>query len=143
MAAGGVILPLVADTDDAPGFVRSATERAQEEGPFDLVVAWGVTAPTLRDFGGAIGLWGEWSLFHIRGSVAADPSHPLDREMAELAALPGVAYHRIVLGWTGSATDPRWLTDGEIAEGVLQAMVSGAPEAIVGRVRPWSERPSW
>ncbi len=142
-AAGGTIRPLIADTERAAAFVRSATERMEEAGPFDLVVAWGVAAATLQDLGGAIGRRGAWSLFHIRGSVAADPSDPLAGEMAELAALPGVTYHRIILGWAGAATAPRWLTDGEIAEGVLQAMASGAPEAIVGRVRPWGERPSW
>lgn len=140
---GGVISPLAVDTDEGKRFVQASAGRMEESGRFDLVVSWGLAAPTVKRLGQAIGERGEWELFHIRGSVAANPSDPLAGEQASLAALPGVTYHRIVLGWEGPAAQPRWLTNDEIAQGVLAAIAGRRYDCVIGRVRPWSERPSW
>lgn len=140
---GGLLLPLVADTDDVPALVGALVGRMDEAGPIDRVLAWGVPAATLSAIGAVIAERGSWHLFHIRGSVAADPADPLAAEVRQLESLRGVTYHRIILGWSGPAGRARWLTREEIAAGVLSAVSRGKAEAVVGRVRPWQERPDW
>ncbi len=82
-------------------------------------------------------------LIHVLGSAVADPSSALaERYLAHYA--PRVElYQQVILGFERRKSgSTRWLTDEEIAQGVLDAW--SAPRdtrVIVGMTRPWSERP--
>ncbi len=80
--------------------------------------------------------------FHVLGSTAADPSLPDPGRRAAFEALPGLSYHEVILGFLQEGALPRWLTDAEIASGVLGAIRVGAPRTVVGAVTPWEARPS-
>lgn len=55
----------------------------------------------------------------------------------ELADLPTVGTVRVLLGW---ADGPRWHTPSELSQAALAALADGQ-DRILGRVRPWEERP--
>lgn len=78
----------------------------------------------------------------VLGSAHGDPARP-DRleDMKDAAAGLPVAYQAVVLGFVLESGRARWLTDGEISNGVFEAVESGAALAIVGTVEPWSARP--
>jgi NAD(P)-dependent dehydrogenase (short-subunit alcohol dehydrogenase family) len=66
-------------------------------------------------------------LFHILGS-----SSMLRPEDAALRLIPGLLYHRILLGSVADGDTRRWLTDEEICDGVVRAIETDAPETDVG-----------
>lgn len=68
-------------------------------------------------------------------SAAADPG--LVGADLTLADLPTVGTVRVLLGW---ADGPRWHTPSELALAALAALADGQ-DRILGRVRPWDERP--
>lgn len=78
---------------------------------------------------------------HVLGSASADPSRGSEVPRATFEAVEGIAYEEVVLGFVRSRRGSRWLTDDEIAAGVLGAIDRPAPRTIVGTVEPWGERP--
>lgn len=47
----------------------------------------------------------------------------------------------MLLGYLLEEKHPRWLTDDEIAGGVMQAIRSDQEESIIGLIEPWNKRP--
>ncbi|MFS0562128.1 hypothetical protein AB1K91_15430 [Terribacillus sp. 179-K 1B1 HS] len=76
------------------------------------------------------------SFFHIKGSKAHDPRHNYIPKFAE-----NIDYHEVILGFRITEDISRWLTNQEIADGVIQAVKHPQPRCIVGTVWPWSARP--
>lgn len=108
-------------------------------GPFSLAVAWTHSeAPGAAE---AAARFVRGRFFRVLGSAAADPSRPDHGRRARFEAIPGVAYHEVTLGLVREGGRSRWLADGEIAAGVLEAVAAGRPRAVVGAVGPWGERP--
>lgn len=69
----------------------------------------------------------------------ADPARSPDPAIGWRLAAPVT---RVQLGWTGPPRAARWHDPGEICAGVVRAL--DAPDGsrlLVGRVRPWEERP--
>lgn len=82
----------------------------------------------------------ECNLYHVMGSASARPADGLPlRE--EVDKMPGVAYFQIVLGYKRDFGVPRWLTDAEISQGVLEAVACRQPLHVVGLIEPWEQRP--
>ena len=77
---------------------------------------------------------------HVLGSSSADPSVVADQH-EQLRIVPGIQYRRTVLGFMLEGDSSRWLTNDEIARGVIDAIESDRGETIIGTVRPWSRRP--
>jgi hypothetical protein len=131
------IVPFVCDYCD-----EIAVLHALEDRSFDLVIAWiHGRAPDLRRLlANRVSPGGRF--IQVLGSAHGDPSHPdrLEEMRAAAAGLP-VTYQAVVLGFILDGTRARWLTDGEISQGVFAAVESGAPFSIVGTVEPWSARP--
>ncbi|MFJ4922210.1 hypothetical protein [Streptomyces sp. NPDC088725] len=142
------VMTLPADYSDPGGF-RSALEQAVGEvGRFQLAVLW-VHTPSRDDalpvVAGA--LTEDAVVVDVRGSVVADPTRNKPLPPSALAASPR-DYRPVVLGFTDGPAGPRWLTHHEISDGVLSAArapaASAAPDEhgwVVGRVRPWHDRP--
>lgn len=97
--------------------------RVAEDGPFDLAVCWihgtapeapAVVASHVDSCGGRY--------FHVL------PSQANEVQVAERLAAPvtganaGLRYRRVVLGSVSEDGGWRWLTHGEISDGVLEAI---------------------
>jgi len=130
------------DYYDEAGFV-SALDVA---GPIDLAVAWFHTLKiaTPRRLAERLGTsTGCGRLFQVLGSAIADPAHP-DRLATAVevgAGLPHCQLRQVVLGFHADGGRSRWLTDGEISAGVLDAVRADRAYSVVGQVEPWSARP--
>lgn len=81
----------------------------------------------------------------ILGCDAADPGLSDDqrsfraRRFAE--RLNHVIYHEVILGWKLTDERATWLSQEDIASGILGAMDSGSPSTIIGTITPWETRP--
>lgn len=136
--------PLAVDYHDHERLAVAVRGAIAQFGPVELAVCWvHGTAPT------ALPLIAHelalptlpFRLVHIRGSGAADPTGPgliLPDWVPRLCA-----YQQVVLGWRLTGGRSHWLSHGEISGGVIHALATKEPVHIVGRVRPWAERPGW
>ena len=103
------------------------TSALEAAGPIDLAIAWFHTLkiPAPRRLAEQVGRQNApGRLFQVLGSAAADPACP-DRLAAAGAVAKGLPLCRlrqVVLGFRVEAGRSRWLTDGEIAGGVLAAV---------------------
>ncbi|WP_375388078.1 hypothetical protein [uncultured Amnibacterium sp.] len=107
---------------------------ASVPGAFDAaaVYAPAVSEATLRRLRAAV----SGRLVLVQPSAASAP----DADPAWARAAEAVGAVRVLLGWAGPDGGARWHTPEEIAPAVLAALADGAPR-VVGRVRPWSDRP--
>jgi hypothetical protein len=99
------------------------------EGPFDRAVAW-----IRSDAPEAVGIAAahvQGPFFRVLGSVGWVGPH----------AAPAGPHLQVILGFVREGGVSRWLTNGEICAGVLDAVASGRPRTVIGTVEPWSERP--
>ena len=140
----GRVHPLPLDYGDHDGLVAGLRAAVASRGPFALVVAWihdsapqaPVTVARVVAEGGT-----PVRYVHVLGSAADDPSGPDPQRRAAFEAIEGIAYEEVILGFVRDGEDSRWLTNAEIASGVLAAIDTPAPRSIVGTTRPWSARP--
>lgn len=129
------------DYHDQRAFAAALTAAVERSGPVDLAIAWfhtlKIAAPRLL----AEQVRGR--LFQVLGSATADPAHPdrLERAAAVAADLADCRLRQVVLGFKVADGASRWLTNAEISQGVLDAVVSDRPLTIIGQVEPWSARP--
>ena len=132
-------------TDALRSAVRDAIEA---HGPASLILAWvhadSPAAPLAlaREAAEASDLV---RFVHVLGSAAGDPEADLETLATPFHAVPGLQYQQVVLGFEAEGVGPdrrsRWLRDAEISSGVLAAIASRSPLHVVGRIRPWSDRP--
>lgn len=133
------IHPLALDYRDTQTLREAVRGAVAAHGPVSLVVAW--IHSTAPDALAAVmaELQEPFRLIHVRGSAAADPS--------KLTAAPGVPahcrYQQVILGFVIEGNRSRWLTHGEISQGVIEAMESEVDVHVAGTVRPWEMRPGW
>jgi GrpB-like predicted nucleotidyltransferase (UPF0157 family) len=143
-ATGGVVRPVCVDYRDTAALEFGLGEAVRDLGPPALAVVWAhSSAPdapeTVARALDATGRPAEY--LHLLGSASADPSKPDAGRRARFAAFRRLAYHEAVLGFVVEPRGSRWLTDDEIAAGVLRAVDVHAPRSVVGVVEPWSARP--
>lgn len=117
---------------------QAMEELVEKRGPMDVVVAWiHSTAPH------ALPVIVEelsrpekrWQLLHVCGSGAwrNPPKEPTSE---------ACVYRRVVLGFRCTDEHSRWLTNDEIAAGVIDALQTTERQRIVGQVEPWDKRPT-
>ncbi|WP_010531512.1 hypothetical protein [Lentibacillus jeotgali] len=105
----------------------------------DIIVSWiHSTAPNaLSDILDVIQDYhtdNSWRLFHIQSSAGF--------WIKENTPVPELClYKRVYLGFTQENNQSRWLTHGEISDGVIQAIESDKDESVVGTIEPWDQRP--
>ena len=142
--SGGGIHPLAVDYGDGEALEAGLRRAIEARGPFTLLVAWiHDSAPEAPAAVARIAAEGGGRLryLHVLGSAADDPSQPDPERRARMEAIEGVTYEEVILGFVREGGRSRWLTDDEIAAGVLAAIDNAAPRRIVGNTRPWSARP--
>jgi hypothetical protein len=142
--SGGRVNPIAVDYRHTEKLVGELEQAVRAHGPIVLVVAWihsvAPEAPLAVARTAAAG-GHRVDYFHVLGSAADDPSRPEPERRARFAAVAQLAYHEVILGFAVEEGTSRWLTDDEIASGVVAAIDRGAARWIVGTTRPWSARP--
>ncbi|MDC0763250.1 short-chain dehydrogenase [Brevibacillus sp. AG] len=118
---------------------QAIADLVEKRGPMDVVVAWiHSTAPH------ALPVIVEelsrpekrWQLLHVCGSAAW--KNPMTEPRSEFCM-----YRRVILGFTCAGEHARWLTNDEIAAGVIDALQAKERQIIVGQVEPWEKRPAY
>lgn len=130
-----VVTPVSVDYRRTRDLEAALAERA----PFSMAVAWIHSDAPEAALVAARSVKGPF--FHVLSSEAADPSIPDSGRRERFEAIAGITYHEIILGFVREGGRSRWLTNSEIARGVLDAVAAARPRAVVGTVEPWSERP--
>lgn len=142
IAQSGEARILAIDYHHTDALIDELRTARSEDGPFDLVLLW-MHSSAERSFDAVVDFLGEQveacRVFDVRGSASADPACEVDRRRGY--ADGRVDYRRVVLGYVREQGVSRWLTYDEICTGVLRAIADGAEEWVVGKVRPWEERP--
>lgn len=129
------------DYHDPHAFTAALAAAVERSGPVDLAVAWfhtlKIAAPRL------LAQQVRGRLFQVLGSATADPAHPdrLARAAAVADGLANCRLRQVVLGFRVVDGASRWLTNTEISQGVLDAVVNDRPLTVVGQVEPWAARP--
>jgi hypothetical protein len=114
-------------------------------GPITLAVVWvhEEKAPeavlAIAEFVGSADEPGRY--VHVRGSDAVNPAEPRESSRIRLLDYPNVRYEEVILGFVLEGDRSRWLTNAEIANGVLEAIEAQRERTIVGIVEPWNARP--
>lgn len=137
-AISAALEPIACDYNDG---VALSEALSQLEAP-DLVIAWmhGRAPQARRALAECV--LAEGRLVQVLGSAHADPAHP-ERlsEMERVTEGLPIDRQTVVLGFVVENGKSRWLTNSEICAGVLAALESERPLAIVGTVEPWSAKP--
>lgn len=134
---GGRAHAIRADLEDPEGLGRALAGARAEHGPFDFALAYLPTAPdtAARALAAAV----DGVVVHVLTTEWAAPgTRAADR--AARAAPGGAGAKVVVLGWAGSGGTPRWHTSEEVSAAVL-AGLEAPGETVVGRLRPWEDRP--
>ncbi|MFG2668268.1 hypothetical protein ACGFY6_29040 [Streptomyces sp. NPDC048387] len=144
--ADGLLIPVSADYTEPVPFAEALRRTVARTGPFRQAVLWVHAQGRPQAYAAVAGTLADDALvIEVLGSGAAAPSAPEPHPPEPLGRF---AYRSVVLGWQGAGPNTRWLDHAEISSGVLAALRAsrdGRPDAgphVVGRVRPWTDRPS-
>ena len=135
---------LALDWSESDAVRASLSQACKEHGVFDAVLLWVhrnghdlklILAQLLDSASGPCHVW------DVLGSAHADPLQHLSDQTVVLRAHPRVAYRAIVLGFVREKGGKRWLTHGEISQGVLRGIAqtlstSDHTPFIVGETSP-------
>ncbi|MBD3403166.1 short-chain dehydrogenase [candidate division GN15 bacterium] len=139
----GVVNPIPVDYLNNNALHEKLSEAIAVLGPISLSVLWihgeagdapGVVARLLNE------QKENCQVYHVLGSTAADPTKQVG-DSRPFEHLANCSYHRITLGFRTGKDGSRWLTNDEIAQGVLDAIANERHEAVVGEIEPWENRP--
>ena len=136
----GRVHGLPQDWHDTSALERAVAESASRHGPISLAVVWIHSSAPEGPVAVARAMAPPCRYLHVLGSSAADPSRPDTGRRARFEEL-GLEYREVVLGFVVDDGRSRWLTNVEIAAGVLRAVDSDLLRSVVGVVEPWSARP--
>ncbi|GGP11977.1 short-chain dehydrogenase [Oceanobacillus neutriphilus] len=133
------ITPLLVDYKDSTALRENIRNCIQQNGPIDLVVAWihsnsnhalDIISQEVAQQGSA------WKLYHVLGSS----SDAAQIKETAVKKYPGCQYRQIQLGFILEKKHSRWLTNQEISEGVIDAIVNEKSVKVVGTLDPWDRR---
>ncbi|WP_322924076.1 SDR family NAD(P)-dependent oxidoreductase [Paenibacillus campi] len=137
------IVPLAVDYNDEHHCRAAVRQSLDSHGAYDIVVAWihgGIeTAERVVEM-----LQSElnrvhavqWTLFHVISS-RTDGQECRQR----MNAIADCEYYQIQLGFVIDTQRSRWLTNEEIAGGVIECMRKRDTYYLVGTLTPWESRP--
>ncbi|VDG96839.1 short chain dehydrogenase [Lysinibacillus sphaericus] len=132
------VSPISVDYRNEELFLKEIRGIQHKLGPITLVVSWIHTdAPnTLHILAENLSKLSNnpWRLFHVKGSTAHLSQVPIP-------VPEGCLYRQIVLGFILCDSYSRWLTNKEIATGIIKAIQWDQEESIVGTLEPWEKRP--
>lgn len=135
----GHVNPLAVDYHDSRRLTAALAGAVSAFGPFAIAVVWiHSTAPEAPRI---VGRFVEGPYVHVLSSGRAN----LRELRARWDFMPVADVARYQTVWLGFVIEDdgeaRWLTDDEIVNGVLQAIVSGARSSTVGTIEPRASQP--
>ncbi|WP_411347609.1 short-chain dehydrogenase [Paenibacillus sp. WLX2291] len=121
-------------------FRNAIKQSITANGSYDLVVAWihGNGQPIIHMLDSEIKQRSskKWKLFHVLGSGAN-----VEKYVQSINQTENYAYYQIQLGFVIEPTGSRWLTNTEIASGVMEGIMGDSNYHLVGTLTPWSQKP--
>lgn len=124
-AAGAAMNPVQADYTNQDVLIVKLNEAIKRYGPIRLVVAWihniGATIP-LRIAEIIENKKKPIHFFQIFGNDARDPKNANKTFYTQLTDVQGIRYHKVILSYKTEDGLMRWLTNDEIADGVIDAI---------------------
>lgn len=127
------IFPIVADYNKEDMFdaVRAAMNK---RGPFELIVSWSPNYKALAricELNRGINIF---RLFQVKGSRRYFGDEPIH--------LPANCHSRkVFLGFIFENGQSRWLTHGEISNGIVYQIEADQIEGVIGQIEPYELRP--
>lgn len=109
----------------------------QHNGPISLVVSWTPSQQSLEIVTELVSEYiDDWNLYQVKGSRRYFIDEPLN-------VPPNCRHSSVYLGFIMEEKQSRWLTNDEIAAGVIKHIQEGKSESIVGRIYPYEKRPGY
>ena len=126
---------LMLDYNDHPLLEKGIREAIEKYGPIATVVSWTPSLSSLEIVNKVVSEQNsEWKLYQIKGSRRFF-------EEDRLTISDTCKHRRIYLGFVREDHQSRWLSNTEIAEGVITSIEEDRTESIIGRLHPYEERP--
>ncbi len=126
------INPLPLDWINGGEFTASLQTAVQDHGTFSVAIVWiHGTAPAAPAI---VAQFVHGDYFHIRPSSIGSPNHQDPVDVKQLTELTNIVYHDIILGSISTGGSTRWLSNAEIASGVLEAIKVKEKRFIVGEL---------
>ncbi len=79
--------------------------------------------------------------FHVLGCEYSLPEEKYKNLHFTFERFINLIYKKIILGFVIEDEVSRWLTDTEISNGVIDAVINEKDSFVVGKVEPWERRP--
>lgn len=133
------ITPLLVDYTNKEELQKQVRNAIQKNGGIDIIVAWihSVGENALTIIANEVSKSQDgWELFHILGS-----SSDLDSIKQKASVPENCLYYQVQLGFVNVGTYSRWLTNQEISEGVIKAIIEKKKVMTIGQLEPWENRP--
>ncbi len=132
------LTPVLVDYTDTAGWNEQIRGIQQQHGPIQLIVAWvHSTAPqAIPSLLKLLPTAQQVNFFHVNGS-----SSNLKDIKTNISVPDHVRYHQVQLGFKIENGSSRWLTNDEIADGVIHAIREEQDEMLIGSIEPWDLRP--
>lgn len=138
-AQGNGLNALAVDYHDDERLQENLLEAVRLHGPITLTVAWihssAIDAPLV------IAELVTGKFFHVRSASASQPDFQDPFDVISIKALSDIEYYQIILGFVLENGAARWLTNQEIAQGVIAAMKEPCASGTIGITEPWQSRP--
>ena len=109
----------------------------QLNGPISLVISWLPSMQLLDTVNRLVSQYiDDWKLYQVKGSRRYF--------IVDLLNVPqNCAHSSIYLGFILEGNQSRWLTNAEMADGVIKSVQDERTESIIGTLHPYEKRPSY
>lgn len=109
----------------------------QLNGPISLVISWLPSMQSLDIVNRLVSQYiDDWKLYQVKGSRRYF--------IVDLLNVPqNCAHSSIYLGFILEGNQSRWLTNAEMADGVIKSVQDERTESIIGTLHPYEKRPSY
>lgn len=126
----GRVNPIAVDYHDSEKLKQALDESVRLYGDISLAIVWihrtAIDAPKI------VAQCVKGRFFHIRPSSVADVTYEDPVQITDVRSMPNIEYHQIILGCIEGKQGSRWLTNAEIAQGVIDAVSKNQPIDTVG-----------
>lgn len=133
------LTPLLVDYTNYNSFKTALIESQETNGSFDCIIAWihGSDTRVWESLLRAIPTTENVILYHIKGS-----SSYVNNDLIKNYIPSNITYRVVKLGFIiEDNNSSRWLTNSEIAQGIMDAIEQEISEKHVGVFEPWNLRP--
>ena len=130
---------LAVDYHDEDRLQQVLLEAIRTHGPITSTVAWIHSSASAAPLVIAELVTGDF--FHLRSASVSQPDFQDPFDVISIKALADIDYYQIILGFVLENSAARWLTNQEIAQGVIAAMKEAKANWTIGTTAPWQSRP--